>query len=607
MPCGPQRQGPATVEGRPAACFSTFSTSSSLDNHPTPWILRHASRDHRATLANSSLGRELPELVIELLAQRGFCDPDRAETFLNPRLEHLTCPFEVPGMRAAAERILAAADRGERVVVYGDYDVDGVTSVALMLSLLEAYGVQASWFLPERMEDGYGITRSGLERCFGQGEPQLLIAVDCGTSSCEEIAWLRGRDIDVVVLDHHEAQPGGTPDASALVNPKLGDGYHYFCSAGLVFKLGHALLKLRRLDGFDLRRLLDLAAIGTVADIVPLVEENRILVRKGLRCIETTTKPGLRALMQVAGVRVPMSAGDIGFRIGPRINAAGRLASAGAALALLRETSMETALSMAEDLNQQNRSRQQVEHTIFAEAEALLRETCDPVRDAAIVIGSRQWHPGVVGIVAARLMRAHHRPAIVIAFDKNGSGKGSGRSIPGVSLIDGIEACRDLLVNGGGHQMAAGVSLHWDQLDAFRRRFCDHIRLTTPPECLLRKVETDIEVRLADLDLRLLDTYQLLEPFGSHNPQPMLLARDVQQGGAHRVLSDKHLKLTLYQDGAYRDAVWFNAPLDQVPPPPWDVAFTIQRNVFRGRESLQLLVQHLRHASSQLDEVAVNR
>lgn len=578
-----------------------------LDTPHTPWILRQAGGDQLARLTASDLGRQLPGMVLELLAQRGISEPERAETFLNPRLDQLSCPFNLPGMKEAAERILLAADRAEKVVVYGDYDVDGVTSVALMLALLDAYGLGARVFLPERMEDGYGISRNGLQRCFEDGEPDLLIAVDCGTSSCEEIAWLRSKDIDVVVLDHHEAQPEGAPEASAMVNPKLGDDYHYFCSAGLVFKLGHALMKLRKLDGFDLRTLLDLAAIGTVADIVPLVDENRILVRKGLRCIETTDKPGLRALMQVAGVRVPMSAGDIGFRLGPRINAAGRLANAGAALALLRETSMESALALAEELNQQNRSRQQVEHAIFLEAEELLKQCFDPERDTAVVIGSKSWHQGVVGIVAARLMRAWHRPAIVIAFDEDGYGKGSGRSVPGVSLIDGIEACRDLLINGGGHQMAAGVSLRWENLDAFRERFQEHIRSTIAPECLMRRVETDIEVRLADLDLRLLETYQLLEPFGSHNPQPVLLAREVQQGGPPRVLSEKHLKLSFYQDGAYRDAVWFNAPLDEIPPPPWDVAFTIQRNVFRGRETLQLLVQQLRHASPQLDRMEVGR
>ena len=286
------------------------------------WIFQSAADTARETALAEDL--RLDPTLAALLCQRGITCGEDAQRFLFPKLKTLTDPFLLPNMRAAIERILAALDRRERIVLYGDYDVDGVTSLALFARVLRAFGAEPRTFLPLRMDEGYGLSFDGVDRCLTECKPQLLIALDCGTCSCAEIKTLRARGVDVIVFDHHECK-GETPDCLALVNPKLGDDFHYLCSAGIVFKACHSLLKLRPLQNFDLRDYLDLVALGTVADIVPLVRENRVLVRRGLQQLAQTRWPGIRALMEAAGVRAPIRTGDIGFKLGPRINAAGRL------------------------------------------------------------------------------------------------------------------------------------------------------------------------------------------------------------------------------------------------------------------------------------------
>nr|MBA2742979.1 DHH family phosphoesterase [Chthoniobacterales bacterium] len=370
--------------------------------------------------------------IANLLKRKGFSCADDVNAFLQPRLRSLADPFLLPNMSAAVDRILQAIDRSERILLFGDYDVDGVTSLALLAEMLRAYGAEPHLFLPLRMDEGYGLSRESIERCWQQHQPQLLIAVDCGTSSVAEIAELKGRGTDVIVFDHHEPK-AELPDCVAIVNPKLVDdcAFRYLCSAGVAFKVCHALLKRRPIDGFDLKGQLDLVALGTVADIVPLERENRLLVQHGSRATENGLRPGIRKLMEVAGVRSPICAEDIGFRLGPRLNAAGRLASAEAALRLLLTRNESEAAELAALLDVQNRERQQVEKEIFAAADEQVRSEFDALDHAAIVAGARDWHPGVLGIVASRLARKYHRPVIVIGFDSLGLGKGSGRSIEG--------------------------------------------------------------------------------------------------------------------------------------------------------------------------------
>ena len=327
-------------------------------------------------------------------------------------------------------------------MLFGDYDVDGVTSLALLAEMLRGYGATPELFLPLRMEEGYGLSRESVERCLEQHRPRLLIAIDCGTPQSRKLPSSRDRGVDVIVLDHHEPK-SQLPDCVAIVNPKADSDspFHYLCSVGIVFKLCHALLKTRPLPEFDLKSKLDLVALGTVADIVPLVEENRVLVQRGAIEIGRTSRVGLRKLMQVAGVRPPILPEDIGYRLGPRLNAAGRLSTAEKSLRLLLTNDEDEAAALATELDQQNRARQEVEKEILAAAIVTIEKQFDAARDAAIVAGARGWHPGVLGIVASRIARKYHRPTIVIGFDENGVGKGSGRSIEGLNLVDALTRC----------------------------------------------------------------------------------------------------------------------------------------------------------------------
>ncbi|HSP43329.1 MAG TPA: DHH family phosphoesterase, partial [Luteolibacter sp.] len=381
------------------------------------------------------------------------------DDYLHPKLRNLSDPFLIPDMQPAVERLLAAIDQRQNVCIYGDYDVDGVSSITLMRRILMAYGMEPRHFIPRRGPEGYGLSAAALKRCMAEGsKPDLLLTVDCGTVSVEEVAMLRKEGIDVLIVDHHEPLPDARPDCCALVNPKCGSDFTYLCAAGVVFKLGHALLKTRPAP-LDLKELIDLVAVATISDIVPMVGENRLIVRHGLRHLPNTLNPGLRALQDVTGMNGSATSMDVGFRIGPRLNAAGRMDVPEDALATLTTDCRRLARDLAMKLDDYNRERQNFETRIRNEAVEMLARDFDPARDPVIVLGSREWHHGVVGIVASRLMRQYHKPTFIIAIDDDGIGKGSGRSIEGVSLVEAIRACESELIAGGGHAMAAGLSV----------------------------------------------------------------------------------------------------------------------------------------------------
>jgi len=534
--------------------------------------------------------------VAECLVRRGFADAEVATRFLQPRLRTLSDPFLLPAMDAAVVRILAAVERRERIVLYGDYDVDGVTSLTLLTRVLRAYGADVATFLPHRVDEGYGLSADGVARCVEEHRPQLLIAVDCGTTSIAEVSRLRESKVDVVVLDHHEAKDE-LPPAVAIVNPKLGADFRYLCSAGICFKVAHALLKRRPLEGFDIKELLDLVAIGTVADVVPLVDENRIFVRAGLERIAQSRWPGIHALVSIAGLRVPFRTSDVGFGIGPRLNAAGRLDSASASLELLLTDDAARAQSLAKSLDLQNRERRAIEDEVLAKAEAQITSVYDPAGDAAIIVGGAGWHPGVVGIVASRLQRRYHRPAFVVGFDAMGLGKGSGRSIEGLSLVAALTRCGDLFEKFGGHEMAAGLTMRQENFESFRSTFTQVAREMLSVDQLQRTVRLDAELRLADLNLAMLDEHDTLQPFGTDNRQPVFFTRAVSIAGEPRLMKDKHYSFTFRQGRAQCRAVWWNAADVTLPPLPWDVAYTLSRNEWNGRVDLQMELRDVRSAA----------
>ncbi len=531
--------------------------------------------------------------VAEVLARRGFANPAEITAFLQPRLRALSDPFLLPGMDAAIERLLLAIARKEKIVLYGDYDVDGVTSLTILTRVLRAYGCNVAAFLPHRVDEGYGLSADGVARCIEQHAPQLLVAVDCGTTSVREITNLREDGIDTIVLDHHEPKEE-LPPAVALVNPKLGETFRYLCSAGICFKVAHALAKRQAPQDFDLKDILDLVAIGTIADIVPLVDENRILAKAGLERMQQTRWPGVKALIEVSGLSIPYTPADVGFGLGPRLNAAGRLASAEASLELLLTDDIGRASLLAKMLDQQNRERRAVEDDVLVKAEAQLRNFCDPAENAAIVVGALGWHPGVVGIVASRLQRRYHRPTIVVGFDPLGVGKGSGRSIEGLSLVNALTRCSEHLDKFGGHEMAAGLTMRHELFDSFREAFASAAREMLTDDHLVPRLRLDAEVRLDDVRMAMLKEHDGLNPFGMQNRQPIFFARGVTCSGQPRVMKEKHYSINLRQSRAECRAVWWNAVDIPLPRPPWDVAFTIRRNEWNGNVSVQLEIADVR-------------
>ncbi|HET9418805.1 MAG TPA: single-stranded-DNA-specific exonuclease RecJ [Chthoniobacterales bacterium] len=538
------------------------------------------------------------ECIARLLMRKGFGSAEEVRDFLRPRLKSLSDPFLLPNMEAAVARVLAALNRRERIVLFGDYDVDGVTSLALLAETLRAYGAAPDLFLPLRMEEGYGLSRESIERCLAQYRPQLLIALDCGSSSAEEIVDLSRRGVDVIVLDHHEPK-SSLPSCVAVVNPKADaeSPFHYLCSVGIVFKLCHALLKRRPLD-FDLKSKLDLVALGTVADIVALRGENRTLVHRGATEIAKSTRPGLRKLIEVSGVKPPILPEDIGFRLGPRLNAAGRLTTAEKALRLLLTTDEAEAAELAGFLDTQNRERQEVEKAILAAAEEKIATEFDGSRDAAIVVGARDWHPGVLGIVASRISRKYHRPTIVIGFDAEEVGKGSGRSIEGFNLVEALCRCADKIDKYGGHEMAAGLTIQQKNLDLFRDAFRAVARELLSNDDLQPRLGLDHELTFAELNYDFLHWHEMLQPFGSGNPQPLFFARKVEPASAPRVVGEKHLALRLRQRNYHHRAVYFDGAATSLPAAPWDVAFSIRAGEYEGEERLEMQIHALRETAS---------
>ena len=559
----------------------------------TEWVIRGESFQ----MEENGSDDDFPAILAHLIRQRNIAEHSTLERFLDPKLKDLADPFLLPEMELALQRIFAAIDEKQIIGIFGDYDVDGVTSISVMCSILRAYGAEPKFFVPQRSAEGYGLSMAALERFEREcGKLDVLIAVDCGTSSIDEIATLTAKGVDVIVLDHHEPGPRGRPACVALVNPKCGSDFPYLCAAGVCFKVAHAMLKTRPLANYDLKNLLDMVSVATIADIVPMIGENRLIVRHGLKRLPNTTNLGLRALQKAVGMNGTATSMDVGFRIGPRLNAAGRMDQPEMALATLMCEDPQQAEELAMMLDDFNRERQTMEERTRREALEMMK---DFEHEPVIVLGSRNWHPGVVGIVASRLMRQYHRPTFVISIDENGIGKGSGRSIQGVSLVAAIDECRSLLLAGGGHEMAAGISIDETRLDEFRKQFAQHVLDHTSADQRLPKIYLDAELNFDWLSLDFLKSYELLQPFGSGNPQPVFFARDVYLSRPPMHLKNKHLRLFLRQGKAglnEQSAMFFNGGERQLPDPPWDIAFTIDRNTFRGVTSLQVVITDVRAA-----------
>jgi len=548
-------------------------------------------------------------LLAQCLVNRGFSELDPAELFLHPRLKTLADPFLLPNMETAIARLLRVRELGESVIIFGDYDVDGVTSTTLLLEVLRALGWQVNPYLPHRLEEGYGLSQDGVENCLQKFPARLLLAVDCGSTAVQTVAWLKRLDVDVIVLDHHQVS-APAPEVVALVNPQLPSNPHSeapnfreLCSVGLAFKLAHALVKRGREIGlpgaadFDLRPLLDLVALGTIADLVPLVGENRILVSVGLERLNTTQRPGLVALKQVAQSPPRLGTYEIGFQLAPRLNAAGRLETAEEALHLLLAASTEEALPLAQTLDARNRERQKIERSIVDEVAGAVRARFNPETDFVIVEGRLLWHIGVVGIVASRVLQEFYRPTIIIGGE-GANWRGSGRSIAGFDLAAALRECDGLLVRHGGHAMAAGLTIHPDQLEAFRSRLNEVARRTLKREDLQPPLRLDAEVGLRDISLDSLGELDRLKPMGQGNPAVQFFTRGVSHQRPLRRMGNElqHVKLWVTDGQAGHEAVWWNAGQGSLPVGKFDLAFAPQVNEYGGKRSVQLKVLDWRPA-----------
>jgi single-stranded-DNA-specific exonuclease len=544
-------------------------------------------------------------LLAQCLLNRGHTEPEAIARFLKPQLRQLADPFLLPNMRTAVDRLFAARERGEPLVIFGDYDVDGVTSTALLLEVLRALGWKVDAYLPHRLDEGYGLSRDGVENCLKKFPVPLLLAVDCGSTSVATIAWLREQQVDVIVLDHHQLVPP-VPEAVALVNPQLAGGFHELCSVGLAFKLAHAILKHGRETGlpgaheFDLKPLLDLVALGTIADLVPLTGENRLLVAAGLPRLSTTQRPGLVALKQVSQCPPELGTYEVGFQLAPRLNAAGRLETAEDALRLLMARSVTGARPIAQALDTQNRERQRIEKGIVLEVAGAVRARFDPARDYVIVEGRVPWHIGVVGIVASRVLQEFYRPTIIVGGDGE-HWRGSGRSIAGFDLAAALRECDGLLVRHGGHAMAAGLTVDPARLDEFRARLNEIARRLLKPDDLQPALRLDAEVPLGAFSLRTLSELEQLKPMGMGNPVLQFFAsglthqRPLQRIGAEK----QHVKLWVTDGRTTQECVWWNAGEQSLPVGRFDLAFTPQVSEFEGQRRVQLKVLDWRPAAER--------
>ncbi len=548
-------------------------------------------------------------VVAELLLRIGHAEAEPASRFLQPALATLGDPFLLANVRHAVARLVQAIERRDEIVVLGDYDVDGVSSTTLLVDVLRRVGLQPRYYVPRRLEEGYGLTRIAIDRVLADGpKPALFVALDCGTNSHEEVAHLRAQGIDVIVVDHHRSKEVVAFDAM-LINPHVNEcagdhAWRYVCTVGLVFKLLHGLLKELRqhqhpgVHEIRLRDYLDLVAMGTIADLVPLTGENRIFAKHGLQELARTRRTGLRALMQVAGLKpeqgvVPV---DISFRLGPRINASGRLADASLSVDLLLSDDWRFCQQAAERLDELNRERQEIERQITEQAERFVDERF--ADSCGLVLFDESWHPGVVGIVAGRVSRKYNRPAIVLG-NEGELAKGSGRGVPGINLVDLLGGCQDCLETWGGHPMAVGVSLRKGRIEEFRELFNARIRDTRGLDACESVVELSGWLDGSDITEELMAELDQLHPFGQGNPEPIFGVRGVRLRGRPEVFKEQHFRFTAEDASGRRlsGVAWKQA--GNLPPPavPLELAVQLNWNFYGGRKTLQLELLDWRRAS----------
>jgi len=561
------------------------------------WVLQN---DYNYEVINS-LAEQLnvPKIITKILINRGIDDYKKAATFLKSDLFDLHDPFLLPDMEKAVERISRAIKNKENILIYGDYDVDGITAVSMMFLLFKALGSDVSFYIPNRMLEGYGISQKGINDAHQNGV-SLIITVDCGITATEEIVYANSLGIDIIVSDHHEPGPS-LPPAYAILDPKCKNSKYPFyelAGVGVAYKLAQALIRGLNLDEKLIHQFIDLVAIGSTADIVPLVDENRILVREGLRNINSTERHGLKALLETSGIRnKQIKTGQIVFNIAPRINAVGRMGNAERAVRLLTTTNSQQAKNIAAILESENRIRKNIDDLTFKEAQEMVDTHYNPSELSILVLDMDGWHPGVIGIVASRIVEKYYRPTIMITTE-DGIGKGSARSIPGFDVFFALKQCKDLMIAFGGHKYAAGLTIEKDQIETLRKRINEIAQNTLTDDLLIPKLQIDCEIQLNEINNQLLQLLKLMAPFGPQNMRPVFLTKNLQVVGTPSIVGKNHLKFKVRQHNVIIDVIGFNLSdkLYRISPGEknLDLVYVIEENEFQGRTTLQLRIKDLR-------------
>ncbi|MBH31065.1 MAG: single-stranded-DNA-specific exonuclease RecJ [Candidatus Marinimicrobia bacterium] len=540
------------------------------------------------------------DIIARVLASRGIESFEKSRTFFDPDLAHLHNPFLMKDMEKAAGLVKSHVEAGNKIFIFGDYDVDGTTGSAALCMFLREIGCKTKVYIPDRIAEGYGLSQTGIDKAADWGA-DLLISCDCGINAVAEVAYAKSHNLKVIVTDHHT--PDKTlPDAEAILNPKQPNCNYPFkglCGGAVVFKLMQAVARLLSIGEEKVFRYLDLITLGTAADIVPLTDENRVIVAKGLKRLAKTRKPGLRALLEVSGLGgKPLTIGRLLFRAAPRINAAGRLGDANRVVQLLVTESFSEAEKLAGELDDENRARQEIQASIVDDAIRKVNAEIDLEKERAIVLWDETWHEGVIGIVASKIKETYNRPAVIISL-KDEAGKGSARSVSGFDLFENLSLCKETLQGYGGHPMAAGLTVSRERLEDFRSKFSTLATEKLDKNQLINSLDIEGEMDLNLIDGRFMKFLDKLAPYGPGNMTPKFITRNVMPGGEPKLVgkSNNHLKFKAKYGKISYDAIGFdkgNHFEKMINGKPIDIAYVVEQNEWQGTSSIQLNIRDIK-------------
>lgn len=536
----------------------------------------------------------LNELLATILSNRNITEEEQIRLFLNPTRNDFYDPYLITDMETAVERIIKAIENKEKVTIYGDYDVDGITSITVLKSFLKEIGLETSVYIPNRLDEGYGLNKNAIDKIAKDG-CNLMITVDCGISGIEEIEYANSLGIETIVTDHHE--PGNElPNAVAVIDNKRKDSKYPFrelAGVGVVFKLTQGLAKRLNLKEEAYLKYLDIVCVGTISDIVPLVDENRVIAKLGLMLVKQTKNIGLRSIINSSGY-TKIDSNTISFGVAPRINACGRMGKAKEALNLLLSTDIYEVNELTQKLNDHNKERQETEKAIFENAvEKIEKENLD--QNKAIILGGENWHHGVIGIVSSKITDMYFKPSILLSFEEDGIGKGSGRSIPGFDLHEALMQCLDTIEKFGGHSMAVGITIRKDKLEEFRKEF-EEIAEKNEIDKIIPIINIDAKINLNEIDKEMVESIKQLEPFGEANKMPIFAFKNLKIDSIRALSGGKHLKLTLKNNNNIINAIGFNIghlAEEYLIGDKVDVAGVLEINTFGGVDNLQINIKDI--------------